>query len=475
MKKIALLLSVLTLLAALALPFGAVELDKIAEAEVYEVASLEPAYGSLRSMSVDPEGKYAYCGQINASGIVHKIDLTTGENLWRFEADNGWAPKLVAADDRGNVFVGLTNPDGKDARNYIAVLDAETGEMRTAEPMTFTYPANPCSFNGGNVFEKNGNYYLYTSANYGEAYILCFDVTDINDIVLNADFGENGICDVVKVCGVPVSDYGVEGVSIDKDGSLWACVNFKGSGKGDALAHISADGKKMLGACKDDALVAAFSCCPVGDDLIAVVNYNAANSSMTLVDKASLTVKETGLLKYANVDNYTVVNYVNGEFYIANQANFTLVTTDKAFYHDPNVDLAQTFIDKMDKIPAEITEENYSGLRTKILAAENSRKQLTEEAIAMIDPALFTRLEEARAKYDELAAAAAESEKQAQETAAPETQAPSEETQASGSNETGKTEEPTDGANVGLIVGIIAAVVVIAAIVVVVLFKKKKN
>lgn len=481
MKKIALILAVLTMLAAFALPsFAAVDLENLADAPVYEVAHFLDVYGSLRAMAIDPDGEFAYCGQINASGIVHKVDLKTGETLWTFEADNGWCPKLVAADDRGNVFLGLTNPDGAQKVNYLAVLNAETGEMQTPELLTFTFPNGlACSFNGGTVAKVGDKYLLFSSANYGAALILCFDVTEPTDPVLYEGFGENGIADVVKVCGVKAGSYGVEGVSVDTDGSVWAAVNFGGSGKGDGLAHISADGKKMLASCKDPALRAAFNCCVVGDKYVAVCSYDAGASCVTLVNKADMTVKATGLLKYENADNYCSVLYVNGEFYIANQSNWTLITTDKAFFHDPNVELAEAFKAKVDAIE-EITADNFKKMKTRIVSAESAMKDLTDEAKALIDASVFDKLTAARKAYDEMAAAAAETqaetkpeETKAQDTEAAGTEAPG--TEASGDKETDAPKNNDDKSdNTGLIIGIVAAVALVAALVTIIVAKKKK-
>ena len=473
MKKIALILAVLTMLAMFALPsFAAVDLDNIADAQVYEVAHLFDVYGSFRAMAIDPDGEFAYCGQINASGILHKIDLKTGENLWQFEADNGWCPKLVAADDRGNVFVGLTNPDGAQNTNYLAILSAETGEMQTPELLTFNFPNDlGCSFNGGTVAEVGGKYLLFTSANYGAALIICFDVTEPTEPVLYEGFGENGIMDAVKVCGVKEGSYGVEGVAVDTDGSVWAAVNFAGNGKGDGLAHISADGKKMLASCKDAALRAAFNCCTVGDQYVAVCSYDAGSSCVTLVNKSDMTVKATDLLKYESADSYCSVLYVNDEFYIANQSNWTLITTDKAFYHDPNVELAEAFKAKVDAIE-EITADNYKKMKTRIVSAESAMKDLTDEAKALIDTALFDKLTAARKAYDEIAAAAAETQA---ETKPAETEAPATEAQGTeASGETEKTDDPETKSNTGLIIGIVAAVVVIGAVAAILLGKKKK-
>lgn len=475
MKKIALILAVLTMLAMFALPsFAAVDLDNIADAQVYEVAHFLDVYGSLRAMAIDPDGEFAYCGQINASGIVHKVDLKTGETLWTFEADNGWCPKLVAADDRGNVFLGLTNPDGAQNVNYLAILNAETGEMQTPELITFTFPNGlGCSFNGGTVANVGGKYLLFSSANYGAALILCFDVTEPTEPVLYENFGEGGIADIVKVCGVKEGSYGVEGVSVDTDGSVWAAVNFSGNGKGDGLAHISADGKKMLASCKDGALRAAFNCCVVGDQYVAVCSYDAGASCVTLVNKADMTVKATGLLKYENADNYCSVLYVNDEFYIANQSNWTLITTDKAFYHDPNVELAEAFKAKVEAIE-DITADNFKKMKTRIVSAESAMKDLTDEAKALIDASLFDKLTAARKAYDEMAAAAAETQAETEPAATEPAATEAAGTEASGDKETeaGKTEEKDNGATLWIIIG---AVVVVAAVVAAILLGKKKK
>ena len=475
MKKIALILAVLTMLAVFALPsFAAVDLENLADAQVYEVAHFLDAYGSLRAMAIDPAGEYAYCGQINLSGIVHKVDLKTGETLWTFEADNGWCPKLVAADDRGNVFLGLTNPDGAQNVNYFAILDAETGEMQTPELLTYTFPNDlACSFNGGTVAKVGDKYLLFSSANYGAAFILCFDVTDPTEPVPYEGFGDKGIMDAEKVCGVAKGSYGVEGVAVDTDGTVWAAVNFAGNGKGDGLAHISADGKKMLASCKDAALRAAFNCCCVGDKYVAVCSYDSGASCVTLVNKADMTVKATGLLKYESADNYCSVLYVNDEFYIANQSNWTLITTDKAFYHDPNVELAESFKAKVDAIE-EITADNFKKMKTRIVSAESAMKDLTDEAKALLDASLFDKLTAARKAYDEMAAAAAETQAETKpaETEASDTEAQGTEAEAK-ETDAPKTEE--EKSSTGLIIGIVAAVVVIAAVVAAVLIGKKKK
>ena len=415
MKKISLLLVFVLIASALTLGASAVDLDNLKDAEVNEFAWLESSFGSLRAFDVDDAGTAAYCGQINSTGIVTKVDLKTGEDVWTYEASNGWAPKSVAVDEeRGYVYIGLTNPDGADTKSYYAVVKAEDGEELVA-PTEYTFGGDvQASFNGG-FFGKSGDKYCFwNSVNYGAAQLVCFDVTDIKNIKLNTSWGEGGVADIAKLCGIDADhiSYGAEYGQFDPaDGSVWLCINKTGT-KGSGVAHISADGKTLLGTV--DGIEEAYSC-EVTDKYVLVVDYNGTSSSLTVVDKASMAVKETGLLNSVDyTDAYTGVRYANGEIYIASQNNQTILTTAP--------------------IEAPIETEPETEPETK---APETNAPDTKAA----------------------------------DTKAPETKTP--DTKAADTADETKAEAPAKS-NTGLIIGIVAAVVVIAAAVVIIVTKKKK-
>lgn len=413
MKKFSLLLVFVLIVSALTIGTSAVDLDNLKEAEVNEFAWLESSFGSLRAFDVDNAGSAAYCGQINSTGIVTKIDLKTGEDVWTYEASNGWTPKSVAVDEeRGYVYIGLANPDGADTKSCYAVVKAEDGEELVG-PTDYTFGGDiQASFNGG-FFGKSGDKYCFwNSVNYGAAQLVCFDVTDINNIKLNTSWGEGGVVDIAKLCGIDADhvSYGAEYGQFDPaDSTVWLCINKTGT-KGSGVAHISADGKTLLGTV--DGIEEAYSC-EVTDKYVLVVNYNGTSSALTLVDKASMSVKETDLLNSVDyTDTYTGVRYANGEIYIASQNNQSILTTAP--------------------IEAPIETEPETDPVTK-----------------------------------------APDETKAPETKAPEIKA---ETSAESSDTASETDaEPAAKSNTGLYIGIGAAVVVIAAVVVVVVLKKKKS
>ena len=279
--------------------------------EVSELRVDEAPRTSLRGLAASTDGKCLYGGYIKGEPRgVHKLDAETGEEIWYYQ-DKGYTQpgfcKGVAADDRGDVYGGVTIWEQLDEAQ-LAVVSDETGEEISLTPIRVS---GKVGTNGVAVRKDGDRYLLYLITNYDVNRIYCYDVTDVNTPVPNEEFGAGGF---IELSGLTGGSAEATCIAFAEDGSFYLTANLGGGNKGDTVLHVAADGKKVLGQA---ALGEAYGLTLHGT-YVFVSTYLDGTSAVHVLER-------DGLKEIAQVGNlpdctqYAGVAFANGRLYIADQ------------------------------------------------------------------------------------------------------------------------------------------------------------
>lgn len=225
---------------------------------------------NMRGFAMSPDRKYAYFGTLNG-GIVRgcaMFDFETGtftDLYYHYETENtsdgGGGTKFsfakgIAADDRGYVYVGFALSYNYNLVNLgIAQVNPEEkklNEVSLTAIYEFGNPGDPggvhVGVNGVEVQKIGDRYYCYAMINYDVDRLVCYDVTDPANPVLNKNFGIGGILDFNDdECPVKSADVALDDgnyLDVDEDGTIWLCVKTKTGDTG--IMKIAPDGSALL-------------------------------------------------------------------------------------------------------------------------------------------------------------------------------------------------------------------------------------
>lgn len=225
----------------------------LTEFRYYEPAEIYGAEISLRGFCASQDGKYLFGGYLSGNRGVVKFDATSGDPLAVYSIpEGGGNPKSVATDDRGYVYVGLSN---EESANYITVVAVEYATMTEVARVKITLNADgKAGMNGMQVVKEGDKYVLYTSVNYQHSLIAAIDVTDVNAMKVETSFGENGYLQLAPIATACAADknFNVNGVEvhcfdIDADGNFYfaMCVDSDDCDKSNGIVKASKTGEYL--------------------------------------------------------------------------------------------------------------------------------------------------------------------------------------------------------------------------------------
>jgi len=265
-----------------------------------------------RPLAASADGSTIYGGYIKSSvpadrGIA-AIDAQTGTQKWIYNPGYESYTKGVAADDRGNVYVGIAHAPSEDVVS-IDIVSAEGKKISTFD----IKEAGEFGVNGLAIYRNGESYILYIVTNYGPNRIYAYDVTDAAKPVADTSFGNNGVVNLKMLTG----NDACEGTYLvaDSNGDLYMTANLGNGNKGDCVLKISANGTKAE---------KAFECTEAyGIDMangyIFVSTYEGAQSHVYAYQQSDYhQVMKVDAI--ADSTNYAGVVYVDGKLYVSDQS-----------------------------------------------------------------------------------------------------------------------------------------------------------
>lgn len=328
MKKFLAVAVCVVMMFAAALPVFAEQNDeavKSIEMELYNnIAFGEEDAFQMRGFTVSPNGKYLYCGFLQANpGRRHisQYDVEEFEFIEEFaplaeeeESNENYDlgaygndyPKSIAVDNRGYVFVGITHAN----TNYITLycLDAYL------QPVSFlTEDLGASTGVNGIATQKIGNkIYLYVLTCYDYDSLRRYDVTDASNIVLDKSFGQDGVINYNELTGSQ-ADPGY--LTVDVDGYIYLCYlqdQYKGKyAKGSHVMKIEPDGKTIV---KQTEVREAYGICTAGDYLF-VATHDDFDSCIHVLNKNTME-KVTVINNYKPSSPYSGIAFADGYLWV---------------------------------------------------------------------------------------------------------------------------------------------------------------
>lgn len=226
---------------------------------------------NVRGFAVSPDLKYAFLGHLNGGTGFRgcaMLDLATGaitDVYYHYEEENLDSsatrfsfPKGIGADDRGYVYVGFALSSNYNVVNLGIAQVNETEKTLDEVALVPVYewgqPGDvggiQIGVNGVDVARIGDRYYCYCMVNYAYDALVCYDVTDPANPVLNTEFGTNGAI-IFTDDDCPVFPEGTrleDGnfLDVDEDGTIWLCAKFKNGKYG--VMKIAPDGSACAGS-----------------------------------------------------------------------------------------------------------------------------------------------------------------------------------------------------------------------------------
>lgn len=227
----------------------------LVEFRYYAPAEVFNAEISLRGFCTSQDGKYLFGGYLSGQRGVVKFDANSGDPLAVYSIpEGGGNPKSIATDDRGYLYVGLSN---EESANYITVVAVEYATMTEVARVKITLNADgKAGMNGMQVVKEGDKYVLYTSVNYKHSLIASIDVTDPTAMAVNTSFGDNGYLQLVPIAtaagaanNIDVVESGVEVhcFDIDADGNFYfaMCIDSNNCDKSNGIVKASKTGEYL--------------------------------------------------------------------------------------------------------------------------------------------------------------------------------------------------------------------------------------
>lgn len=238
------------------------------EVSELEDEELQVAHLNLRGFAITPDLKYGLMGHLNGNEMrgCSLFDFETGmitDIFYRYDEEKPEDavpfsyPKGVAADDRGNAYVGFAFCQNYNVVNLgIAHINDETKtfeELYMGSVFEFGEPGEAggmqVGVNGVEVVKRGEEYYCYVMINYTYDALYCYDVTDPSNPSLNKDFGDNGkIVFSEEDCPVKGDGFTLDDgdyLAVDEEGVIWLAAKSKEGSRG--VMKIAPDGSACLG------------------------------------------------------------------------------------------------------------------------------------------------------------------------------------------------------------------------------------
>ncbi len=282
----------------------------LSEFALYEQGTLDAV--QLRAFAVDPNGKYYYGGLLNGgTPTVYQFDAASGAEVCTYQFDASEDPgayiKAIAADDRGYVYMGVAN-----AANNGAVYFAICKEAGL-EPVKWVKIEieGKVGVNGACVSRVGDQYYLYFITNYETDRLYCYNVTDVNNPVINNAFGTDGsgYLDLTAAFGMQDAN----NIAVDPMGCIYICATTGKGSKGDTVFKTNENG---TGISRQAEISECFGVCYI-NGYVGVCTYEGPDSKLHILDSTDLsTVK---VVTYDNANNFTQLGMIGNKLYMADQ------------------------------------------------------------------------------------------------------------------------------------------------------------
>lgn len=281
--------------------------DNVIISELAQYTGDEIGSYQMRGFTATQDGKYLFGGCLQADKRVYKFDASTGAVLGEYKDSEPGYSKGLATDDRGYLYVGISN-QANDGAVKFSIVEYESMKEVYHEEIAIS---GKVGVNGAAVVNVDGKYYLYFVTNYGPNYVYCYDVTDVNKPVINKSFGNNGLMTIADYCGA-----GSEGsyLDVDSEGIIYMSCNTGSGSKGDTLFKIAADGKSVI---SKTSISEAYGV-SVKDDYVIVSTYAGADSAVYVLNLEDLSQVAT-LGKMSDASNYSMAIIGGDKLYISDQ------------------------------------------------------------------------------------------------------------------------------------------------------------
>ncbi len=299
----------------------------LSEFAYYEQNTLE-AY-QLRAFAVDPNGKYYYGGLLQGPApTVYQFDAKTGAEVCTYQFDPAEDPgayiKAIAADDRGYVYMGVANK-ANDGAVYFAICKENGLEEVKWVKIDL---AGKVGVNGACVNRVGDEYFLYFITNYDTDRLYSYNVTDVNNPVLNTNFGSDGVKEGTGYLDLTAA-FGMQdanNIAIDSMGCIYICATTGKGSKGDTVFKTNENGTGIM---RDVEISECFGVCFVGG-YVAVCTYEGADSKLHILDSTDLSIVKT--IGYDNANNFTQLGLIGNKLYMADQgADAVLISSEINF------------------------------------------------------------------------------------------------------------------------------------------------
>lgn len=292
---------------------------------------------SLRGIALSPDDSQEYLGYIQGTSSTTAVReyssaILAGTNpaITASVTFNGLQPKGVAVDDRGYVYGTYSNSAGAAQQHYRIY----SSDLLTLEKdVTMTTGAANYQLGGIAVQTLGGVHYAYVSTNKGTASIERWNVETPTAPFLDTTWAASGVLNLKLTQG---SNAFVNGLDIAPDGTIYATGGVLGTGRGDKVFKISADGSSINSSSVDQALdvVLYFG-------KLYVAQYKANLSRIAVLDASSLSLLDTydpGISRIATDDTgFSGIDVsADGRLYVSDQIYSTSGSThDRVLVSSP--------------------------------------------------------------------------------------------------------------------------------------------
>jgi hypothetical protein len=266
---------------------------------------------SLRPLTAAPDGSALYGGYIKSDSPekrgIAAYSTSDGKQKWIYYPGYNSYTKGVAADDRGNVYVGIAHAPSENTVS-IDIVSSDGKKISSFD----INESGEFGVNGLAVYKNGKDYTLYIVTNYGPNRIYAYNVTDTSKAVADTSFGINGVVNLKSLTGNEKCEGNY--IKADTNGDLYLTANLGNGNKGDCVLKITSNGTKVE---------KAFECSEAyGIDMangyIFVSTYEGAQSHVYAFKQSDYS-QAMKLDALADSENYAGVAYAGGKLYISDQ------------------------------------------------------------------------------------------------------------------------------------------------------------
>ncbi len=216
---------------------------------------------NMRGFALSPDGRYAYMSVLHGGGDIVRgmfvMETMTGKitaydtrydgNVCDAALPHFSYPKGLAADTRGYVYLGYTLSESYNEAYLRIARQEDDGTLTHISEIPVCSLGTPgdadgtkVGINGVAVAEVNGRMLCYVVTNYDHDALYCFDVTNPQAPLPNADFGTDGC---ISLATFDLKGYALDEalyLDVDTDGTVYLAISAT-DGRG-GVAIVSPDG-----------------------------------------------------------------------------------------------------------------------------------------------------------------------------------------------------------------------------------------